>query len=635
MSPPDSGHSSGDDEPNPSSSHDGEKMKELEEAVRKMEINRTGSPELDHSFQFPPRKENDEHVPTGAGKLTKHAAKIVHSRSSTDGAIVYTPPHQAADSPANVSASDGSDEDGDRPPLIRKKSGELVKPAIRPKNRRTASSMPGTPTYGKKGVHFNDDIQQVRHFLQVDRPIAVSAGGSPAQTFEDDREFPFGKQPLSPTLSGYDIRLRNFPRESLERQSQPVRIQRIALSADQKSLLGQVAVANLAFHKTVIARFTFDFWKTTSEVLCQYCNDLRQKPQDGYDQFSFSIKLSDQTNIERKTMFICIRYQVNGQEYWDNNNSMNYQVDFTQKQPTNSPAPGLGSRPIPRSKKNSALPGHTRQSLSADDDFLSRIDSIPPLKLKQPPRNEVAQALPTRRSQNSSQQFSNRYDFGASLTAALNQATGAPGDRSSAKFQNQAQSTQTGRNTEHHKSSITQRHTPTGNAKAETPRADALYANRSSLDSRAYQEFVSKFCFFGSGKSQPTTSSSQETDSSRSDIGQKAQGSSSSAVKQPMTGTDGAQDEKPSVSVRAPEHTISQHEDNTAKSAHREDLSGVFLSPQLFAQTGSASHSPTYGSPVGYGSRSSSPPSIGYGFGKSIDSGVFSGASTPATAIHG
>uniref|UniRef100_A0A8H7K1I1 CBM21 domain-containing protein n=1 Tax=Bionectria ochroleuca TaxID=29856 RepID=A0A8H7K1I1_BIOOC len=53
-------------------------------------------------------------------------------------------------------------------------------------------------------------------------------------------------------------------------------------------------------------------------------------------------------------MFLCVRYSVNGQEYWDNNNSANFQVDFRKKYlPQNGKdgARGKGNGALPRSNR--------------------------------------------------------------------------------------------------------------------------------------------------------------------------------------------------------------------------------------------------------------------------------------------
>ncbi|KAH7126099.1 putative phosphatase regulatory subunit, partial [Dactylonectria macrodidyma] len=112
-------------------------------------------------------------------------------------------------------------------------------------------------------------------------------------------------------------------------KAQAVRLEKVWLSSDKKSLLGSVAVSNLAIQKSVVCRFTFDYWKTTSEIAAEYSHVIRPHETSlGHDRFTFSIRLSNTANLESKTLFFCIRYSVNGQDYWDNNASRNFQVDF-------------------------------------------------------------------------------------------------------------------------------------------------------------------------------------------------------------------------------------------------------------------------------------------------------------------
>lgn len=483
VSPPDSTqHSSDDEEPLKQQS----RMEELEQAVKALAITQS---DLATRNEANNDGSDDSSQPV-PGKLTPSARKISHSRSATDSNVQFS----ASESQTQSNTASDSDDEAymaQKPPMLRKKSGELVKPAIRPHSRRKVSSMPGTPTYGKKGVHFNDDIAQVRHFLQVDRPSAVSAGGSPVEVFDED-EFPFSES--SKKSPGLELRLSNFPRESLERQTQPVRLERLSLSTDQKSLIGVIAVANISFHKSVVARFTFDFWKTTSEVNAEYNNDLRAQPlTDGYDQFNFTIKLSDQAAVDKKTLLLCVRYQVNGQEFWDNNGDMNFQAEFVPRQrltlPKTDMSP-LGARPIPRSRHNSASSRH-RSVDTLDDDFATAFDTTTPFQFRRIPTGRRApDSTPPRRQHHSNQAFGSRYDFSASLTAALTHAQAQIAGRSLPERQPPANT-----------SNPQQLVAPSTRAPGtESPRPTDLISNTQPLDSRAYQEFVSKFCFAGTKK---------------------------------------------------------------------------------------------------------------------------------------
>lgn len=71
-------------------------------------------------------------------------------------------------------------------PLIRKKSGELVKSSLKLNNAFQASgavSLPSTPTY--KQVHFGNSIA-IRYFDQKDKPNSISADNSPYNSDLDD-----------------------------------------------------------------------------------------------------------------------------------------------------------------------------------------------------------------------------------------------------------------------------------------------------------------------------------------------------------------------------------------------------------------------------------------------------------------
>ena len=488
-----------------------ERLRELGNAVRNIKISRDGSPDYsERSESSTGSSSRDEtHLAPPASRLSPSARKISHSRSTTE-ASVLNPPLTPDESPS--AGSEGSDEDDQglhmRPPMLRKKSGELVKPAIRPQARRKVSSMPGTPTYSKKGVHFNDDIQQVRHFLQVDRPIAVSAGGSPNEVLEDEPEFPFPSR--QSTRPSFGIRLGNFPQETLERQSLPVRLDHITLSGDSKCLVGAIAVANIAFGKFVAARFTFDNWKTTSEVVAEYNNDVRLKPrEDGYDRFDFNVKLTDQANLDKKTMLICIRYCVKGQEFWDNNDSKNFRVDFEKTPPIkrdDSQTSRPGTSPIPKSRKNSLNASSRTQSLiSFDDDFTRTFDPAASFKFAKepPPTRKASSDGPPRRANDSSQQFGNRYDFGASLTALLKQAKTDADGKQGVDVQQAPEATSKAAGASQTAPSqrpaapkvARQGLQPPPGSGADSPRTSNLVPSAQSMNSEAYQEFLSRFCY--------------------------------------------------------------------------------------------------------------------------------------------
>ena len=558
ISPPDSSQSSSDDETTARRSRGREldNIAELQAAIRIIEQHRASSPNRVSSEETKqarmtlglpnPRLDpqlKDKAFFSPRPPLSAGARKISHSRSSTDGSAFIDFPRNKFDSPDHDTL-DGGFEEVDaqdirqKPALVRKKSGEPVRPALRPRTaRRRPSSMPGTPTYSK-AVHFNSDLEQVRTFLQVDRPLAVSAGSSPVEAYDNEIEFPFessDSQTLRPPFE-WEIRLTNFPRSSLERTSTPVpvRVDRVYLSPDNKTLLGSVVVQNLAFHKLVVARFTLDYWKTTSEVKADFNNDVRRKEvNDGYDRFIFSIKLEDQANLENKTMFFCVRYNVNGKEFWDNNHSINYQVDFSKKaKPQNGKngMQGAATRPLgslPRSKPLAPKASRPQSFPSrASDDFASSFEfsSFPqpsaqlvgesPIRFKKPTSKLIPDA-PGRRTTAAGQAFGNRYDFGASLSAAIQAASNTVGERSGIQMKHEVKSAPVKQPTFSHNVTLEQKKPDTVEPPqnqclqteaqrteargATTITADdkpvALTAEKPSVQSSSYTELLDKYCF--------------------------------------------------------------------------------------------------------------------------------------------
>ncbi|KFY31911.1 hypothetical protein V493_00689 [Pseudogymnoascus sp. VKM F-4281 (FW-2241)] len=217
---------------------------------------------------------------------------------------------------------------------IRSKRADAVVPAFRTSLRRRPARMPSSATFSKS-VHFDPHLERVRHFLHIEQPLAVAAGSPPAEPEPGGTEASSGDEDSTHSRSpSYELEIitANFPTETYERLQLPVRVEKLDLSPDNVDLIGTVVVANLAFYKTVIVRFTLDFWKTTSEVLAEYTDDTRRKQQyDGCDHFTFAIKIADLANLDERPMFFCIKYCVNDMEYWDNNNNYNFQVEFRKK----------------------------------------------------------------------------------------------------------------------------------------------------------------------------------------------------------------------------------------------------------------------------------------------------------------
>lgn len=534
ISPPESSASSDEDEMPELRGRRIENLKELQDAISQIPQKREGSPDKSQGLMEPA---DIIVLPAQAKKVlegmhhsfsTSHLDDLannrrvgLHQRSKTVSDAATTPSAEMS----LTNSSEDDEEDTPRPSMVRKKSGELVRPALRPASRRRPSSMPGTPTFSK-AVHFDSHLEHVRHFLQVDRPLAVSAGSSPVDNYDSDNEYPFGadEKPAgrAPPFE-WEIIINNFPVETTARKAQPVRLERVWLSNDHKFLIGSIVVANLAFNKSVVCRFTLDYWKTTSEVNAEYISEVTPRiAEPGHDRFNFSIKLSDLANLETKTLYFALKYTVNGQEFWDNNAGTNFQVDFRKKMlPQNGKRNiGAANRPangLPRSNRRSNLSGGPRpksmpvgfddfggsHKVNFDQSIHEYLGESGPtaIKLKNPKSPNVpSDNLSSRLSAPSGQAFANRYDFSASLTAAMQAAkdTMVRSDGLQIKSNKASRKTSPLVTTTDPKIS-SEDVSPMSNPKASNSMLPTVPGTGSpgaaSIASSSYEEIVNKYCF--------------------------------------------------------------------------------------------------------------------------------------------
>lgn len=324
--------------------------------------------------------------PTRANSIWNSKSHVPGDREESSDATSQSP--EPANSPIHTDTPDEIvDEEVPTPQtigykLVRKKSGELVKPSLKEpgyfdSNVKRSKSLPTTPTY--KLVHFGGD-NHVRYFKKRDVPSAISASNSPAldgidallqevqldddDDDNDDEEFRLGPAPqfnLNPSaitkypnphhqpLIEWELKLLNFGNISYDKkihqQASPVFLERVFISVDRKYLLGHIAVKNINFEKHVTIRYTLDDWCTIIEIPTTYSPDRPNVlKQNDYDRFTFKVSLenlfnsfrirdnNDSSLKEQENKYsLCVRYTTDDKEFWDNNNTMNYDLKLTKK----------------------------------------------------------------------------------------------------------------------------------------------------------------------------------------------------------------------------------------------------------------------------------------------------------------
>lgn len=340
-------------------------------------------------------------------------------------------------------------------PMLRKKSGELVKSSMKHDSR--AKSAPATPT-GPKAVHFDEQLERVKLFLAQQKPTAVSRDGSPVETeTEDDSEagaFPF--PPMTTSIPAQiTLVLPDFNKNMLpDLGNRDLCLESLEIAADSRSLKGTALLRNLAFEKRLSVRFTFDDWQTVSEVTGEWQSTLNGGQ---IDRWSFRIKLDDMlARIEDKKLFLALKYTVAGREIWDSNNGNNYRAEF-KKQAARSQAVVGGSRAARhewavtnagqanermadlRKQLDRLVAGHEDDDFSSADELLISANGGHTAAFTQgglstggkgagsykyQHRFLGGEAVPLAQAP-ASNTFSSRYDFGASLKQAASSASPA------------------------------------------------------------------------------------------------------------------------------------------------------------------------------------------------------------------
>ncbi|SCV69249.1 BQ2448_2269 [Microbotryum intermedium] len=293
--------------------------------------------------------------------------------------------------------------------MVRKKSGELVRSSLKggdPLRRDKPRSAPSTPI-GAKYVHFDTQLEHVKHFIAQQRPAAVSRSGSPVETeTEDEPEaFPFPAM-ASAQAGSISLRLPNFPAR-LD-HDQDAYVESLEMASDGKSIRGIIRVRNLSFEKWVAVRFTLDNWQTVSEVSAEHHESMGSMS----DRFVFTIKLQDLlARLEAKTMFIAVRYNVGNREIWDNNGGQNYRVEFVKNPPTLNGPHAVASAHAASGKRQGWTLGIGSHSADPIADLRRELDRLVMDDDLEPTAHHSTRSF----TEGSPSMFSSRYDFGNSL----------------------------------------------------------------------------------------------------------------------------------------------------------------------------------------------------------------------------
>ncbi|XP_015502967.1 protein phosphatase 1 regulatory subunit 3D [Parus major] len=215
-------------------------------------------------------------------------------------------------------------------------------PALRPIIRRRARSLPTSPERRKRAAvqcqkpNFQSRMNRVRFAdalgLELTEVKVFQTGEDPSiplhvlsrlsinsDLWYSNLNLEFTMQCLVPDFQQ--------PADCLDfssrLQEQQVCLERVTSS--DLGLSGTIQVRNVAFEKQVSVRYTFNQWESIHEVCARWdCSIPEKNGQDQVDVFTFFLPVPPFLLQLSTLVQFAARYQVNGQEYWDNNRGKNY-----------------------------------------------------------------------------------------------------------------------------------------------------------------------------------------------------------------------------------------------------------------------------------------------------------------------
>jgi hypothetical protein len=112
--------------------------------------------------------------------------------------------------------------------------------------------------------------------------------------------------------------------------TQMVSLENVSWNNARSTIEGRVLVHNLAFEKKVTIRMSFNHWQTWVDIDAKYKETSKD---DALDRFTFEFITPNHLSYLNRicntsSCHLAVRYQVNGREFWDNNNEKNFNLEW-------------------------------------------------------------------------------------------------------------------------------------------------------------------------------------------------------------------------------------------------------------------------------------------------------------------
>jgi protein phosphatase 1 regulatory subunit 3A/B/C/D/E len=199
-------------------------------------------------------------------------------------------------------------------------------PVRRSTSLKSYKTPPDTPRH-KKTVRFADalglDLESVCHIVDKENPPIIPPSAMKylknAILPVESTQFVIGTR----YLATYFPQPSSLPDYMSRVHDNKVVLENCVVDDREMTVTGTVRVVNLAFHKRVAVRYTFNEWLTINEVAASYVHKSSDGPTD---KFSFTIHVPSWVVTGNRVQF-AVLYSVSGQSFWDNNYGCNYIIE--------------------------------------------------------------------------------------------------------------------------------------------------------------------------------------------------------------------------------------------------------------------------------------------------------------------
>jgi hypothetical protein len=178
-----------------------------------------------------------------------------------------------------------------------------------------------TTEHTKKSLSFAKSIEVISYFAKSDSPRQLSKDKLYIQDVDDKNLKSVSSRFLIPDHWSLKLLPKISPYSNFN-----VILDQVYL--ENSNLRISILTKNLAFEKHVTTRYTINNWKDYHDIDAVFQNTVGEScgTYCGVDRFCSQIDFRSTQGQEVHVEF-AMRYIVNGQEYWDNNNGENYKVN--------------------------------------------------------------------------------------------------------------------------------------------------------------------------------------------------------------------------------------------------------------------------------------------------------------------